>query len=60
ATLGEPLIVDGVVVAQRGQTVMGRVTEARKAGRVEGASRLGLEYLSSENLTALTFSLLIL
>jgi hypothetical protein len=43
ATLAQPLIVDGVVVAQRGETVMGRVTEAQKAGRVEGTSRLGLE-----------------
>jgi len=43
ATLAEPVIVDGVVVAQRGQTVYGRVTEAQKAGRVEGTSRLGVE-----------------
>lgn len=43
AVLAEPLIVDGVVVARRGQTVMGRVSEAQKAGRVEGTSRLGLE-----------------
>ena len=43
ATLAEPVIVDGVVVAQRGQTVSGRVTDAQKAGRVEGTSKLGLE-----------------
>jgi hypothetical protein len=43
ATLAEPIIVDGVVVAQRGETVTGRVTEAQKAGRVEGTSRLGVE-----------------
>jgi hypothetical protein len=43
ATLAEPVIVDGVVVAQRGQTVYGRVTEAQRAGRVEGVSRLGIE-----------------
>lgn len=41
--LERPLIVDGVVVAQRGQTVGGRVAEAEKAGRVKGVSRLGLE-----------------
>jgi hypothetical protein len=43
ASLAEPLIVDGVVVAQRGQTVRGRVTEAQKAGRVEGTSKLAVE-----------------
>ncbi len=43
ATLAQPLVVDGVVVAQRGQTVGGRVSEAQKAGRVEGTSRLGLQ-----------------
>jgi hypothetical protein len=41
-TLAEPIIVDGVVVAQRGQTVVGGVTEAQKAGRVEGTSKLGI------------------
>ena len=43
ATLAQPIVMDGVVVAQRGQTVMGQVAEARKAGRVEGTSRLGLQ-----------------
>jgi hypothetical protein len=43
ATLAEPIIVDGVVLAQRGETVSGRVTEAQKAGRVEGTSKLGVE-----------------
>jgi len=43
ATLGKPVIVDGVVVAERGQTVGGRVVEAKKAGRVEGVSRLGIQ-----------------
>jgi len=43
ATLAEPIIADGVVVAQRGETVSGRVTEAQKAGRVEGTSKLGIE-----------------
>lgn len=46
AVLAEPLIVDGVVVAQRGQTVTGRVTDAKKAGRAEGTSHLGLELTS--------------
>jgi len=43
ATLAAPVIVDGVVVANRGQTVGGKVTEAKKAGRVEGVSRLAVQ-----------------
>ena len=43
ATLVRPLVVDGVVVAQRGQTIGGRVAEAQKAGRVEGVSKLGVQ-----------------
>jgi len=43
ATLVKPIVVDGVIVAQRGQTIAGRVGEAQKAGRVEGVSRLGLQ-----------------
>jgi len=43
ATLVRPVIVDGVVVAQAGQTLGGKVTEAKKAGRVEGTSRLGVQ-----------------
>jgi hypothetical protein len=42
ATLMQPLVVDGVVVAQRGQMVYGRVAEAQKA-RPNIPSRLGLE-----------------
>jgi hypothetical protein len=40
ATLVRHIVVDGVVVAQRGETIGGRVAEAQKAGRVEGVSRL--------------------
>jgi hypothetical protein len=43
ATLAQPLVADGYVVARRGQTVAGRVAEVQKAGRVKGTSRLGLE-----------------
>lgn len=43
ATLVRPIIVDGVVVAERGQTLGGKVTEAKKAGRVSGTSRLGIQ-----------------
>ena len=43
ATLDRPVIVDGWVVARRGQTILGSVTVAQKAGRVKGVSQLGLE-----------------
>jgi len=43
ATLVRPIVVDGVVVAASGQTLGGHVTEAKKAGRVEGTSRLGIQ-----------------
>lgn len=43
ATLTKPIVVDGVVVAARGQNVTGRVTEAKRAGRVAGTSRLGIQ-----------------
>jgi len=44
-TLMQPLVADGIVVAQRGQPVTGRVSEAVKAGRVQGVSRLGLQLI---------------
>ncbi|MCU1261476.1 MAG: hypothetical protein JWO80_4361 [Bryobacterales bacterium] len=43
ATLVEPLVVQGLVIAHRGQTISGRVAEAEKAGRVKGTSSLGVE-----------------
>ena len=43
ASLAAPIVVDGIVVAQVGQHVIGKVAEAKKAGRVEGTSRLGLQ-----------------
>ncbi|HEY2014453.1 MAG TPA: hypothetical protein VGH38_13175, partial [Bryobacteraceae bacterium] len=45
ATLAQPVVVDGIVVAQRGQTVYGRVAEAQKA-HSNNSSRLGLELTS--------------
>ena len=42
-TLAQPLVMDGFVVARRGQTVAGRITDVEKAGRFKGTSRLGLE-----------------
>ena len=43
ATLVEPLVVDGFVVAARGQVVNGRVVDVQKAGRVKGVSSLRVE-----------------
>jgi hypothetical protein len=43
ATLTRPLVADGVVVAQRGQILGGRVADAQKAGRVTGVSRLAVQ-----------------
>jgi hypothetical protein len=44
-TLAQPVVVDGVVVAQRGQTVFGVVAEAQRA-RNGNSSRLGIELTS--------------
>lgn len=42
ASLDQPVTVLGIVVSQRGQTVVGHVVEAKKAGRVHGVSQLGI------------------
>ena len=43
ATLTQPLVVNGFVIARRGQSIGGRVGEVEKAGRVKGTSSLGFE-----------------
>ena len=43
ATLMQPLIANGFVVAQAGQNIAGRVSEAVNAEHGKGTSRLGLE-----------------
>ena len=43
ATLQDPIVVDGIVVAQRGQRVSGRVAQVDKGGRVSGVAKLGLQ-----------------
>jgi hypothetical protein len=43
ATLVRPLVANGVVIANAGQNVAGRVSEAVNADRGRGSSRLGLE-----------------
>jgi len=43
ATLDQPIVINGWVVARRGQLLTGQVKEAKKAGRVKGVSQLGVE-----------------
>src|SRR5260370_39153364 len=38
-SLAQPIVADGRIIARRGQTVTGVVSEAKKAGRVQGTSR---------------------
>lgn len=42
-TLAAPVVVNGIVVAQRGQTVAGRVSQVEKGGHLKGVSKLGVE-----------------
>ncbi len=41
--LDQPLVAQGWVVSRRGQSVMGRVVNAQRAGRVQGVSQLAVE-----------------
>ena len=41
--LEQPIVVNGWVVARRGQTVIGQVKAVKKAGRIKGTSQLGVE-----------------
>ncbi len=43
ATLDQPLVADGFVIAERGARVEGRVVSAQRAGRVSGLSELSIE-----------------
>jgi hypothetical protein len=45
ATLADPLVVDGLIVAERGARVTGRIADARRAGRMSGISSLELRLL---------------
>ena len=42
-TLDQPIVVNGFVVARRGQVAYGQVTVARKGGTGKGPSELGIE-----------------
>jgi hypothetical protein len=43
ATLDQPLVANGRLIAHRGQTVAGVVDNVRKAGHVKGTSEMGLK-----------------
>lgn len=43
ATLAQPLVVEGFVLAERNSRVQGKVTQAVQSGRVKGVAQLGLE-----------------
>jgi len=43
ATLDAPLVVDGLVLAERGARVEGKVVESQQAGRVKGLASIALE-----------------
>jgi hypothetical protein len=45
ATLDQPLVIDGFVIAERGALVRGRVVNAVRAGRVKGRATLGVELM---------------
>jgi hypothetical protein len=42
ATLESPIIIDGFIIADKGSKVLGTITNAQRAGRVEGVSDLTL------------------
>jgi hypothetical protein len=46
ATLDQPLVVDGLVIAEKGARVNGRVVDTVEAGRVKGLAHLSLELTS--------------
>jgi hypothetical protein len=43
ATLDEPLVVDGLVIAERGAHLEGKIVQSQRAGRVKGVSDLAIE-----------------
>lgn len=42
ATLAEPLVINGLVIAERGARVDGRIISAQRAARMNGRSEIGL------------------
>ena len=48
ATLTQPLVIDGFVIAERGARLEGKVVEAFQAGRASGTSRLRISVVRLE------------
>lgn len=46
ATLDEPLVIDGLVIAEKGARANGRIVDLVEAGRIKGTSHLSLELTS--------------
>jgi hypothetical protein len=46
ATLDEPLVIDGLVIAEKGARATGRIFDLTEAGRVKGLARLSLALTS--------------
>lgn len=46
ATLDQPLVVDGYVIAERGARVLGRIVDVTPAGRVKGVAEMAVELAS--------------
>jgi len=46
ATLDEPLVIDRIVIAEKGARANGRVVDLVEAGRVKGTAHLSLELTS--------------
>lgn len=43
ATLAQPLVIDGMVIAERNARIQGRVIQSERAGKVQGTAALSLE-----------------
>jgi hypothetical protein len=43
ATLDQPLVVEGFVIAERGSRAQGRIVEATRGGKVKGRAQIGVE-----------------
>ncbi len=46
ATLDQPLVVDGIVIAEKGARAEGKIVESQQAGRVKGLASIALELTS--------------